>query len=248
MLGTIWPFALLGAGDPDKLFRTDPVETWGSRFLIAILCIGIVLIAFSLIRYKGRTPSPLSWGLLTAALCLVPLGSNGLGTLLVFDRAERVEFCASCHLTMQSFVDDLHDAKSESLAAIHFKNKYIPDNQCYVCHTSYGMFGTVEAKEAGMIDVYKYFTHTYRFPIKMREPYPNHDCLKCHAESAKWLKHEEHVAAKDDLFADKLKCMDCHAAANPAHTLKQVARLSGSPGLTQHGLTQHGVRQYRGKP
>jgi hypothetical protein len=109
-----------------------------------------------------------------------------------------------------------------------------------------------------MIDVYKYFTHTYRFPIKMREPYPNHDCLKCHAESAKWLKHEEHVAAKDDLFADKLKCMDCHAAANPAHTLKQVARLSGSPGVTQHGLTQHGltqhgvtqhgVTQYRGKP
>jgi nitrate/TMAO reductase-like tetraheme cytochrome c subunit len=176
-----------------------------------------------LIRYKGQTPSPLSWALLAGAICAVPMASTGFGTLLVFDRAERVEFCASCHLTMQTFVDDLHDSNSQSLAAVHFKNKYIPDNQCYVCHTSYGMFGTVEAKEAGIIDVYKYFTHTYHFPIKMREPYPNHDCLKCHAESAKWLKHDEHVAAKDDLFADKMKCMDCHAAEHPAHTLKQVA-------------------------
>ena len=56
---------------------------------------------------------------------------------------------------MQSFVDDMRDPKSESMAAVHFKNKYIPDNQCYVCHTSYGMFGTVEAKMSGMIDVYR---------------------------------------------------------------------------------------------
>lgn len=214
---------MYGADEATRLFHTDPVETWGSRFLIGTICLGIAAVLYSLIRYRGRTPNPASWALLAGAICLVPLVSNGFGTLLVFDRAERVEFCESCHLTMQSFVDDLRDPKSESLAAVHFKNKYIPDNQCYVCHTSYGMFGTVEAKEAGMIDVYKYFTHTYHFPIKMREPYPNHDCLKCHAESAKWLKHDEHVAAKDDLFADKMKCMDCHSAEHPAHILKQVA-------------------------
>jgi nitrate/TMAO reductase-like tetraheme cytochrome c subunit len=207
-----------------KSFHQDPVEDWGARFLIAVLCLGIALVVFNIVKYKGRTPGPLSWALLTAGICILPIASNGFGTLLVFDRAERVEFCASCHLTMQGFVNDMNDSKSESLAAVHFKNKYIPDNQCYVCHTSYGMFGTVEAKEAGIIDVYKYFTHTYHFPIKMREAYPNHDCLKCHAESAKWLKHEEHAAARDDLFADKMKCMDCHSAEHPAHTLgKQVA-------------------------
>ncbi len=188
---------ILRADSPGKLFQTDPIETWGSWFLICVLLFGIALVLFSMFRYKGKTPSPLSWAILAGAVCAVPMASTGFGTLLVFDRAERVEFCASCHLTMQTFVDDLHDAKSE--------------------------FGTVEAKEAGIIDVYKYFTHTYHFPIKMREPYPNHDCLKCHAESAKWLKHDEHVAAKDDLFADKLKCMDCHASEHPAHTLKQVA-------------------------
>ena len=47
---------------------------------------------------------------------------------------------------MQVYVDDMLDSESESLAAVHYKNRYIPSNQCYDCHTSYGMFGTVEAK------------------------------------------------------------------------------------------------------
>jgi len=206
-----------GADSATAAFHTDPVEVWGARFLITTIGIGIALLLFTLFKFRGATAGPISWALLAAGIALVPLMSTGLGTLLVFDRAERVEFCASCHLTMQGFVDDMRDPKSESLAAVHFKNKYIPDNQCYVCHTSYGMFGTVEAKEAGMIDVYKYFTRTYPKIIAMREAYPNHDCLKCHAESAKWLKHDEHIAARDDLFADKMKCLDCHGSEHPAH-------------------------------
>jgi len=198
-------------------FHTDPVEVWGSRFLIITVCVGIALLIFTIVKYRGTTAGAVSWGLLAAGIALVPLMATGLGTLLVFDRAEKVEFCASCHLTMQKFVDDMHNPKSESLAAVHFKNKYIPDDQCYVCHTSYGMFGTVEAKEAGMIDVYKYFTKTYPPIISMREPYPNHDCLKCHADSAKWMKEDVHMAVRDDLFADKTKCLDCHGADHPAH-------------------------------
>lgn len=206
-------------------FQIDPVEVWGSRFLITTICIGIALLLFTLVKYGGTSAGPVSWGLFAAGIALVPLISTGVGTLLVFDRAERVEFCASCHLTMQSFVNDMRDPKSESLAAVHFKNKYIPDNQCYVCHTSYGMFGTVEAKMSGMVDVYKYFTRTYPKTISMREPYPNHDCLKCHAESAKWVKQDVHVAVRDDLFADKLKCLDCHGAEHPAHpdSVRKVA-------------------------
>jgi len=223
-----WVLAQAAAnGEDSKIasFHTDPVEVWGSRFLIITICVGIALLLFNLFKFRGTTAGPFSWALLTAGIILVPLMATGLGTLLVFDRAERVEFCASCHLTMQTFVDDMRDPKSESLAAVHFKNKYIPDNQCYVCHTSYGMFGTVEAKMSGMIDVYKYYTKTYPKTLSMREPYPNHDCLKCHVESAKWLKHEEHVAARDDLFADKMKCLDCHGSDHPAHpdSVRKVA-------------------------
>src|SRR5260370_35886494 len=113
------------------------------------------------------------------------------------DRGARVEFL---RLGQWRLGDEMLDPKSESLAAVHFKYKYIPDKQCYVCHTAYGMTGAVSAKMERFIEVYKYFTRTYPKILSMREPYRNAYCLKCHVESVIWLKHDEHVAARDDLL------------------------------------------------
>jgi len=201
-------------------FQMDPVEHAAVRLLVALAIIGIVVVIYSLLKYKGAAVGPLSWGLLVAGTVASPLLITSVGTILVFERAERVEFCASCHLTMKSFVDDMKDPKSNSLAALHFRNRYIPDNQCYSCHTSYGLFGTVEAKKEGLTDTYRYYTRTFHLPIKMRHPYPNHDCLKCHAGSAKWLaSHEDY---KDALFSGEATCMQCHADSNPAHKIAQA--------------------------
>src|SRR5260370_20623533 len=117
MIASVFAEALI-YGEDSKMasFQIDPVEVWGSRLLITTICIGIALLLFTLFRYRGSPTGAVSWGLLAAGIALVPLMSTGLGTLLVFDRAERVEFCASCHLTMQSFVDDMRDSKSERLA------------------------------------------------------------------------------------------------------------------------------------
>src|SRR5262249_21758802 len=126
-------------------------------------------------------------------------------------------------LSMKEYIDDLKDANSESLAAIHFKNKYIPSNQCYQCHTQYGINGTFEAKKAGTIDVYKYFTRTFHKPLKMRSPYPNDDCLKCHNEAPKFQMQELHVISKDTILSGETKCMDCHKETHPAHVLPTLA-------------------------
>jgi cytochrome c nitrite reductase small subunit len=198
-------------------FQQDPVEQAGSRLLVGLAVLGIAVVGYSLLKYKGAASGPISWGLLIAGAIGFPVVITGVGTILVFERAERVEFCASCHLTMKSFVDDMKNPKSVSLAALHFKNRYIPDNQCYSCHTSYGLFGTVEAKKEGMNDTYKYYTRTFHLPIKLRHPYPNTDCLKCHAGSAKWIaSHEDY---KDALFSGQATCMQCHADSNPAHVI-----------------------------
>jgi nitrate/TMAO reductase-like tetraheme cytochrome c subunit len=156
-----------------------------------------------------------SWGILIAGVAVLPGVSILFGSLLVLQRAERVAFCASCHVAMKPYVDDMEDPASQSLAAVHFRNRYIPKDQCYSCHTSFGMFGDVQAKWAGMIDVHKYYTRSFRFPLKMREPYPNTDCLKCHGESQKWSP--AHTESKDDLFRGKVSCLECHAQA---HLLK----------------------------
>jgi cytochrome c nitrite reductase small subunit len=216
LLGLLFP---LPAWAAESEFQLDPIEYYGSRFLAGVLAIGILLILYSVVRYRGKTSGAVSWTLLITGIVVVPTIVAAFSTLLVFERAERVEFCASCHLTMISYVNDMTNPASESLAALHYKNRYIPSNQCYVCHTSYGMFGTVEAKMSGMTDTYRYYTRTYKLPIKMRHPYPNHDCLKCHAEAVKWQK--QHADFKEDLFTEKAHCLDCHGANNPAHTLSK---------------------------
>ncbi len=209
--------ARLWAAEPD--FHFDPVDYHGSRFLTVVLLFGMGLVLYSLIRYRGNTPTPLAWGLLVANLIAIPAVVLPLGTVLVVARAEKPEFCATCHLAMKGHIDDMMDPKSESLAAIHFKNRYIPSNQCYECHTSYGINGTVEAKMSGIVDLYKYYTRTFHKPIKMRTPYPNGDCLKCHGQSVKWLG--QHGDFKESVFKGEMRCLDCHGSSNPAHTVKE---------------------------
>ncbi len=214
---------LARAQQPEALrFQQDPAEHVAVRLLVTLAIAGIVVVTYSLLKYKGRTARAFPWALLIAGTLALPLLITSTGTILVFDRAERVEFCASCHLTMKPFVDDMQDPKSNSLAALHFKNRYIPDDQCYSCHTSYGLFGTIQAKQEGMNDVYRYYTRTFRLPIKLRHPYPNNDCLKCHAGSAKWIaSHEDY---KDALFSGDATCMQCHADSNPAHNIANVKK------------------------
>ena len=213
-------FALLPAqlfAQEASRFQQDPVEQYGARALTLVIVLGIAVVLFSLVKYRGRISGPISWAVLAFGVAILPALSSGFGTVLVFERAERVEFCESCHLTMKAFVADMKNPQSESLAALHYKNRYIPDNQCYVCHTGYGLFGTVQAKREGMHDVFVYYTRTFKLPVKLRHPYPNNDCLKCHADSAKWLG--VHGDFKEDLFAGKTSCLDCHGQTNPPHTL-----------------------------
>ena len=146
-----------GAGAPGS-FQHDPVEYYGARVLAALLVFCSCLVVYSLARYRGRIAGPVSLGLLIAGIGVLPVISVSFGTVLVFQRAERVEFCASCHEPMQPYVDDMLNLESESMAAVHYKNRYIPSNQCYDCHTSYGLFGTAEAKTKGLVDMYKYTT------------------------------------------------------------------------------------------
>ena len=199
-------------------YENDPAEYYGARFFIAMLFLGAAVIVYSLIRYRGRVESPLAWAFLIAGVLVVPGISTMFGTLLVFERAERVEFCGSCHKAMQAYVDDMRNPESESLAAVHYRNRYVPANQCYTCHTSFGLFGTFQSKIAGVIDVHKYYTGNFRPQIAMREPYRNDDCLKCHAGAARWSVN--HADSKEAILAGKAACLGCHGSAHPAHTLQ----------------------------
>lgn len=221
--------ATVRAFDASAGFQQDPVELWTARSLTWVLVAAIVLVLFSLVgavrTSGGRRPSKV---VMLIAIVLLPSFCVASGMLLVFMRAERVEFCASCHLVMSDYAADMTDPDGTGLAAVHYANRYIPSNQCYDCHTSYGLFGTVEAKLNGIAEVFRYYSGSYRRPIVMWRPYSNADCLKCHAESKKWRLVNAHVEGetRQRLFNDRTSCMDCHVEA---HLVGSVAVARRTP-------------------
>ena len=102
----------------------------------------------------------------------------------------KVEACGECHV-MAGHVADLRNPKSDSLAAVHYKNRYIQENQCYTCHSDYGMSGTMSAKLTGLGHVYYNVTGNYEKPIKIRHPYSNVRCLSCHGGAQNFLATHE---------------------------------------------------------
>ncbi|HSN57809.1 MAG TPA: NapC/NirT family cytochrome c [Candidatus Sulfomarinibacteraceae bacterium] len=219
------PLSVLAA-DAALSFQDDPVERWTARGLAWVLAAASVLVVWSLfsvvVNGRGGGRNKL---VMIVAVVILPSFSVATGMLLVFMRAERVEFCASCHLVMQPYAEDLTDPAGTGLAAVHFANRYIPHNQCYECHTSYGLFGTVEAKLHGIAEVFRYYTGRYDLPVEMWRPYSNRDCLKCHEGARRWLALDAHTDGdiQERLAADALSCMDCH---EPAHTVSnRIARV-----------------------
>ena len=128
---------------------------------------------------------------------------------------------------MLPMVNDMQDPKSETLAALHYKNRWIADNQCFHCHSDYGLGGNLEAKLTGFRHLARYTTGTYVEPIKGRVKFDNNNCLHCHEKAPKWLAVESHVEARQDLTTNKTTCIECHGDPHP--TLQQR-----TPGSTDY--------------
>ena len=140
----------------------------------------LVLILFVLFYYRGSLFSQTAKWLHLMTLCVIPIFILFLGNFVAYEEAKELSFCASCHPVMDPYVDDLKNAKSETLAAKHYKNRRIQEAPCYACHVGYGIHGTGKAKMNGLIHLYKFVTKTWAHPIKLYEDFSNSNCLRCH--------------------------------------------------------------------
>lgn len=166
-----------------------------------------------------------------ASLATLPAFLIATGTFATFEEAKEVEFCESCHQPMGLYASDMKDRESETLSALHYKNRYIQHEQCYTCHADYGVFGTVEAKLTGLSHMYYWMTgsETARGEkqIQMYSPYRNELCLRCHAGSEKFLEADDgtHVDIEEELTTadreERTSCIDCHG---PAHAMLEESR------------------------
>ncbi len=210
----MFSFILQQAGDVHV--NVDPVLVLLRQLSVGSAIAAVLLVLF-LIFFQRKLTEGLLKLLAFVGLLVLPMVSLALGNVVGLEQAKKVEFCGSCHLTMSGFVNDMRDAQSTSLAAMHFRNRWIPDAQCYTCHASYGMFGDVQAKMAGLSDVYKYYTRTYKIPVRMHKPYQNSECLKCHENTPKFVDSESHVDLLPAIRAGEFSCVDCHG---PAHVVE----------------------------
>lgn len=187
---------------------------WVRGLGIAFVVLNLVLLAFAW-RYlarRGITPTVRGW--LFVAVGLVPTMVAFFSFAHGLESATTVPACGSCHV-MAPFVSDLQNVASDTLAATHFKNRYIRERPCYTCHSDYGFGGTLNAKFDGLGHVWRYTTGRYEQPIKIAAPYPNVRCLGCHGAAQKFLRSAGHPKeAIPDLMAGKMSCLDCHG---PAH-------------------------------
>src|SRR5262249_24465685 len=113
------------------------------------------------------------WKLLALmAFVALPAATVAVANYHTFEGGHEVQACARCHI-MLPMVNDMKDAASDTLAARHFKNHWIPKDQCFQCHSDYGLAGNLEAKLTGFRHLARYTTRTYHEPIASRTTYNN---------------------------------------------------------------------------
>lgn len=165
--------------------------------------------------FVARVPAPVFSRLVALmAFIILPAGAVFLGNYHTFEGTHEVRGCASCHV-MLPMVNDMRDPGSETLAARHYKNKWIAENQCYQCHSDYGLGGNIEAKLTGYRHLARYTTRTYHEPIVARIKFDNNNCLHCHEKTPKFVAVEAHTASLEELTTNQIMCIDCHGDAHP---------------------------------
>ncbi len=199
------------------------------QILGTALCLAGIALCWrvSRVRFRGmpaeppvevvgaRLPRPAFWKLAAfAALVLLPLAAVGVANYHTFEGVHTVGACARCHI-MRPMVNDLHASPPLTLAARHYANRWIPRDQCYHCHSDYGLSGDLEAKATGFRHLARYTTGAYTEPIAMRVAYHNGNCLKCHRGAPRFEGIRSHQDVRERLEASDISCTNCHGAAHP---------------------------------
>jgi cytochrome c nitrite reductase small subunit len=193
---------------------TENVMRWVAAAGVLLGLASAAILLFVLLRKpEWRLTAAAKWTLL-AGLFALPSMTMLTGNVVGFHNTK--QSCAQCH-TMDPWVADMKDPKSITLAAKHYQNRWISDDQCYTCHTGYGLAGNVQAKIGGLSHVTHYYVTGVPKEIKIHRPFDMATCLHCHGDAAKYLKIDQHVDAemKPKILSGELSCLECHASPHP---------------------------------
>lgn len=189
------------------------------RFWILILLLALPTIAacvYALVR--GRLPAALSY----STLFLVPVFAYILGNVHLVEESKTVEFCESCHETMQPVAEAMR-SDDTTLAAVHYQRGAVSyRDACYQCHSGYGIWGDARAKMSGASHMFRTVTGSYEHPLRLVGSFDIGSCLDCHAGARTFRAVEAHQerSIQEALLDGDMSCTPaCHAAPHPEAAL-----------------------------
>lgn len=193
--------------------------------IVKVLSVVIFILNFGFIAYilyKRETVSNKVKKAVFPGLIILPAIMIFLANYHVFETSKTVEACQSCHV-MKPFTNDLQSEESMTLAARHYKNSWIPKDQCYACHKDYGFNGNFKAKTDGYRHLMRYITGTYEEPIVYKGEFNNANCMGCHETTGKFQAVKMHAPISEQFHDNSVSCLNCHGRAHPT-------RLQRTPG------------------
>ena len=209
------------AGGNDGVSNVDIFRGIGITATVA----GVILLVLVQYVYRKRLGHGVYHRLLLVGVFLLPLVATWSTTTTVMEGTKSVQACMSCHV-MQPFVNDMQNSSSPTLAARHYRNNWIAKDQCYACHVTYGVTGTISGKRDGFRHWLHYVTNTYPDPIQYVGSYANSNCLSCHQGTGIWERVKSHQALVGELSTDRIACIACHGPPHPLPKERTVAASS----------------------
>ncbi|MFC1852532.1 hypothetical protein ACFL27_20235 [candidate division CSSED10-310 bacterium] len=194
----------------------DPVLYYAHRIALVFNILGIVFLFYHIFFLRKPFSNIRTKVFMGIGLVGFPLITIIIGNLIGMENAKSVKFCLTCHLAMAEYGQDMLDPKSNSVSALHYQKRWINRDQCYSCHTNYGLLGNFQAKMRGMRDVVVYYGGLWDEPLHILSPFPNRDCLKCHGEVTSFLEREQHKDILKELAHDEIVCSSCHSPIHMA--------------------------------
>lgn len=200
--------------------------------LLAFIGVSVLLIG-TLVWRPGIAASRGGKMLAFVALFIMPavLAAAGVGAHM--EASKRTSFCLSCHI-MKPYGQSLRVDDPTFLAASHFINRRIPtDEACYTCHTDYTLFGGARSKVRGLKHVWVWLTGEPKPPLHLYTPYPNQNCLHCHAGAKSFEEGAVHNADPEtmrQIKANTLGCTSsgCHDTVHSTARLNEVKQYTGA--------------------
>ena len=186
--------------------------------VLGIGLIGVVLAKPKLLkRQAGRA-------LALFAFVFVPVVALWAGTVTQLERSKTTDFCLSCHV-MEPYGESLHLEGAGYLPASHYQNHRVRQKTaCFDCHTSYAMYGDIEAKLKGVQHLLVNYFGTIPEELALYEPYANRDCLHCHQEARTFLENDLHTDDLQALISNEVSCLDCHSEVHATSELDRLPR------------------------